>query len=206
MRKTFLFFGICFFILFLNCKGQEKTHYFEEAKSEMANMNWEEAIKLFSKSIDNNQEVKESYFARGLCYNLIKDFKNSVEDFTNSEKLGNNDVKLYTLRGFAYNQIGKNIEALDDLNKAISINPDFYPKNFYNRGALEVKLNKNEEAIKDFSIYIEKTEDPIAYYERGKLFVFFNKKDEACKNFRKAIQLGHSDDEILLLKNRICEK
>lgn len=208
MKSKFdiLYIVILYSFCLFNCKGQEKTDYFQKAKIEMANQNFEKAIELFTKSIDKKQEVAESFFARGLCYNLIKDYKNSVKDFTDSEKLGNDDVKLYTLRGFAYSELGENYLAFDDLNKAISINPDFYPKNYYNRGALEIRLKKAEEAIADFSIYIEKTDDPIAYCERGKVFSYLKKKDKACEDFEKAIELGYSDEEVLQLKNLNCKK
>ncbi|MFW2134955.1 tetratricopeptide repeat protein [Chryseobacterium sp. TY4] len=203
MKKLVFLFCVNIFF-FITCKGQEKQDYFEEGKLEMANQNFPEAISLFSKSIENKTQVSESYFARGLCRNLTKDYKNAVSDFNNSEKLGNNDVKLYTLRGFALNQIEKNAEALEDLNKAISINPDFYIKNFYNRGALEVRLNKLDDALKDFDIYIEQTNDPIAYLERGKVQYYLDNHKKACSDFEYAFSNGIKNEEVLKLKNKIC--
>jgi tetratricopeptide (TPR) repeat protein len=201
MKKILLIFT---FLLFLSFSSQEKENYIEKGKIEMANYNIDEAIKMFTLGIDNNQEKAECYFVRGLCYNLIKDYQKSVSDFTNSEKLGNNDVKLFTLRGFAYSVLGNNELALDDLNKAILINPDFYPKNYFNKASLEMRLGKNDDAINDFTIYANKTNDFVAYSERGKILLYQNKKDDACKDFEKSIELGNKDDEILKLQKSIC--
>lgn len=188
----------------MNCNSQENKNYLELGKIEMAKQNFDEAIKLFTLGINNNQEKSECYFARGLCYNMIKDYQTSVSDFTNSEKLGNNDVKLFTLRGFAYSMLGNNQLALNDLSKAILIDPDFYPKNYFNKASLEIRLGKDDDAINDFTIYATKTNDFVGYSERGKVFLYQNKKDEACKDFDKSIQLGNSDKEILNLQKSNC--
>ena len=46
----------------------------------MANQNFEKAINLFTKAINKKQNTAEAFFARGLCYNLKKDFEKSTED------------------------------------------------------------------------------------------------------------------------------
>ena len=76
--------------------------------------------------------------------------------FNSTENLGFDDIKLYTLRGFAFNQINKNDLALKDLDKAIQLNPDFYPKNFFNRAMLKIILNKNDQALSDLDEYLKK--------------------------------------------------
>ena len=186
------------------CNSQRKENYIEKSKTEMANQNFDEAIKVFTIGIDNNQGKAEGYFGRGLCYNLIKDYQKAVSDFENSERLGNNDVKLFTLRAYAYSELGKNELALNDLNKAILIDPDFYPKNYFNKASLEIRLGRNDEAINDFTIYADKTNDFIAYSERGKILLYQNKKDDACKDFEKSIELGNQDKAVLELQKSNC--
>lgn len=192
------------FFFSVSCNTQRKENYIDKGKAEMAKQNFDEAIKIFTLGIDNNQEKEECYFARGLCYNLIKDYQKSVSDFTNSERLGNSDVKLFTLRGFAYSELGNNELALDDLRKAVLIDPDYYPKNYFNKALLEIRLGKNDDAINDFTIYANKTNDFIAYSERGKVLLYLQKKDEACKDFEKSIELGNKDDFILNLQKSFC--
>ncbi len=202
MKKSiFLFFGL---IIFMNCNSQQNVKYLELGRAEMAKQNINEAIRIFTLGIGNSQEKAECYFARGLCYNLIKDYNKSISDFTNSETLGNNDEKLFTLRGFAYSVLGNNELALNDLNKAILLNPDFYPKNYFNKASLEIRLGKNDDAINDFTIYADKTNDFVAYSERGKIFLYQNKKDKACKDFEKSVKLGNRDEEILKLQKSNC--
>lgn len=192
--------------IFMDCHSQESENYIELGKVEMANQNFDGAINIFTLGIDNDVEKAECYFARGLCYNFIKEYQKSVSDFTNSEKLGNNDVKLFTLRGFAYSVLGNNELALEDLNKAILIDPEFYPKNYFNKASLEIRLGKNDDAIRDFTIYIAKTNDFLGYSERGKILLYQNKIEEACKDLKKSTELGNLDKEILQLQNNICNK
>lgn len=166
--------------------------------------NLQQAIGFFTESIDKNQEVGESYFVRGLCYNLLKDYNNSINDFVHSENLGNrNDDRLYTLRGFAYSQKGESELALKDLEKAILINKD-YIRNYFNRGMLKVRLNKNNEAIDDLNYYLSKSEDPNAYFERGKIHLLLSNKIAACRDFEKAVLLKNNNETLINLKNSNC--
>ena len=197
---------LTFIILFSNgCSSQDNKNYFDLGKQEMKNQNLEKAVEYLSIAIDKNQNKSEAFFARGLCNNLLKKFDNSTDDFTSAEKLGFIDVKLYTLRGFAYNQINKNELALKDVSKAIEMNPEFYPKNYYNKASLEIKLNRNEEALNDFNEYIKREQEPLGYFERGKLFYNLGRNEEACKDFETSLKLGNKSEEILRLKEEICK-
>lgn len=201
MKKLFQIIFILFTLL--SC-AQEKGDLIEKGKIEMANQNFENAISLFTEAIAKKQNTAEAFFARGLCYNLNKDFKKSTEDFNSAESLGFNDIKLYTLRGFAFNQINKNELALKDLNKAIELNPEFYPKNFFNRAMLKVIFKKNDEALSDLNEYLKRQEDPIAYFERGKVYLNIQRKEDACKDFEMCLNLGFNNEDLRKLKNSIC--
>ena len=204
MRNAFVFFFVT--LLFINCNSQETENYFELGINEMSKKNFDKAIILFSNAIDNDEEKAESYFARGLSYNLIKNFEKSTRDFTSAENLGYNDIKLYTLRGFAYNQINRNDLAIKDIDKAISMDSDYYPPNYFNRAMLNVKLNRNEEAVNDLNIFIEKVgDDSNAYFERGKILLNQNKKENACLDFKKAISFGSTNSELLKLQELYCK-
>jgi len=200
--NKFLFFFIL--LIFTNCYSQN-DNYFDLGKQEIKNQNFDKAIENLSIAISKNQNKSEAYFARGLCYNMIKDYQKSTKDFNSAEHLGIEDVKLYTLRGFAFNQINQNELALKDLNKAIDIDPEFYPKNYYNKGSLEIKLNMYNEALIDFNEYLKREENPIGYFERGKLLLYFGKKNDACKDFETSFNLGNNTNEISELRQKNCK-
>ena len=85
------------------------------------------------------------------------------------------------------------------------MNPEFYPKNYYNKASLEIKLNRNEEALNDFNEYIKREQEPLGYFERGKLFYNLGRNEEACKDFETSLKLGNKSEEILRLKEEICK-
>jgi tetratricopeptide (TPR) repeat protein len=202
MKKYFLFFTL---LVFINCFSQDNKNYFDLGKLEMKNQNFNEAIKNLSTAIAENQNRAEAYFARGLCYNLIKDYEKSTADFTSAENLGFKDIRLYTLRSFAFDQINDQNLALKDLNKALEIDPEFYPKNYYNRGALQVKLKNYRKALLDFNEYLKREKESIGYFERGKLLLYLGKKNEACEDLKTSFNLGNNTTEILKLTEKSCK-
>ena len=192
-------------LFYVSSPSQSRAKYLELGKTEMANHNYDEAIKLFSKSIKKNQKKSESYFARGLCYNLLQHYDKSISDFTEAEKLGNRDAKLYTLRAFAYSVNEKNDLALQDLDKAIAIDPEAYIGNYYNRAMLQLSFNKYDLALQDLNDYLARAEDPNGYHERGKTLMSKGDLKAACEDFRKSAALGNTDEKLLKATKAICK-
>ena len=58
---------------------------------------------------------------------------------------------ILTNRANAFLQKGNNADALDDVNKAVSINPR-YPRAYQTRGAVYAKLGQTDKAAADLDM------------------------------------------------------
>jgi tetratricopeptide (TPR) repeat protein len=203
MNKILILISLLIFLIYF---PQKQEDYLKHGKKEMAKNNLNKAIDLFSKSINEKSNLQEAYFIRGLCFNLLKDYDNSIQDFIKSEDLGNNSEQLFTLRSYAYSQKKNNELALADVDKAISINPNFYPKNYFNKAMIEIRLQKYEASLNSLNSYIKNADnDANAYFERGKVLNILKKdSNKVCEDLKKSILLGNNSEELLNLSKKLC--
>ncbi|MDH5368097.1 MAG: tetratricopeptide repeat protein, partial [Cyclobacteriaceae bacterium] len=92
-------------------------------------------------------------------------------------------------------QSGSLIGALNDLNRVINEKEDF-GRAYYNRGIIKQRLQRFEEAIKDYSKAI-KLEVKIAdiYARRAEMYLELGEKKKACTDLKNAVKLddGYKD-------------
>ncbi len=195
---------IILFVL-VSCASQKDAKYLQQGKTEMSNQRFEQALELFTKSINQNPARAEAYFARGLSYNMMQNYEAAVTDFSMAEKLGYSEAKLYSLRSFAYSMTDRNELALKDLNKAITLDPESYAGNYYNRAMLYNTLRKPDSAVADLNKYLTVAQDPNAFFQRGKIVLTKGDLKSACEDFKKAVSLGNTDAELLKISEAICK-
>jgi tetratricopeptide (TPR) repeat protein len=95
----------------------------------------------------------------------------------------------YYNRGVVFKNEKRYIEAINDFNKAIELQP-FYSEAYNNRGIIFSGEKRNDMAIKDFNKAIElKPDNAQAYNNRGLLLMNEKRNDEALKDFNKTIEL-----------------
>ncbi len=199
------FLVLIIFILIGSCAAKKEAHYIQLGKQEMANQRVDEAVKLFTKAIQLNPANAEAFFLRGLSHNFMKDYAPAIADFNRAEELQYSDSKLYTLRAYAHGMTGKNEFALQDLNKAIAMDPEAYAGNYYNRAMLYNTLQKPDSAVADLNSYLNIAEDPYAYFQRGKIVLSKGDLTKACEDFKKAVSLGNTDAELLKVSQALCK-
>jgi Flp pilus assembly protein TadD len=78
----------------------------------------DEAIEDFSKVIHLNGENARAYHYRGMAHAQKKDFASAVEDFTRALELRPNEGAFLFARGASYMELGKNVEAGEDIRNA----------------------------------------------------------------------------------------
>ncbi|HKP39239.1 MAG TPA: tetratricopeptide repeat protein [Pyrinomonadaceae bacterium] len=123
-----------------------------------------------------------------------KDFDGAIRDFNEAIPEANpmpDNVKsgLYLSRSHAYEGKGDLDKALEDLNKAIKLQPN----NVYayqNRASLHKKRKEPDEALADYSKAIKiNSKFAFAYQGRGMLLLSQGKDAEAEADFAKYIEL-----------------
>lgn len=122
---------------------------------------------------------------KGFNEQAYRSFSKALEKFPNS-------ADAYYKRGFTSYELNHLDLALDDLNKAITIEKkaDYY----YTRARIKMKMNDSDAAVTDFDEAIKF--DPSDFKPYSKLgVIFFNqqKYDLAVQNFDKAVNLNIAD-------------
>ncbi len=94
-------------------------------------------------------------------------YSDAIEKFSAILKANPNNAVAHTVRGLAYNKLGKPDLAIADFNKAIEINP-LYSHAYSSRGFVYSEKNETKKALADFdkAIELNKSNDD-AYYNRG---------------------------------------
>jgi len=106
--------------------------------------------------------------------------------------------QAYNNRGLALKNMGRLQEAIEDLNRAIALNPE-YTLAYNNRGVILKKAGMFREAIEDFDKAIDL--DPSyskAYNNRGSAYGKIGRFDKAVEDFDKALSLSPSFYEAYL--------
>lgn len=86
---------------------------------------YEKAIELLSKAIEDNAKDTDAYYNRGVARQHIKLDSLSIFDYGKVVELRPTDFEAYGNRGVAKMRLGKNDEAIEDYKKAIKVNPNF---------------------------------------------------------------------------------
>ena len=168
---------------------------------------------FYTNAIEANPNFTDAYINRGLVYNELKEYKNSIADYDKAIEMDSKCALAFNNRGYSKFLAGDLDGALKDYNKAILLNPkmkmaldnkamlfskacmkddkDFEEKYYLSLGITELREGNIAEAIRNFDESIAlnpKTELP--YFYKGIAYQSLNKNDEAYENYSKAIEIN----------------
>ncbi|MBT6428305.1 MAG: tetratricopeptide repeat protein [Rhodospirillaceae bacterium] len=83
--------------------------------------------------------------------------------------------------------MGNYDEALDDINKAIELEP-LYPKSFVERADIHNFMGNHKKALSDIKTAFQWDLKP--HYIRGKIYDAMNRRNEARKDYLAALKLN----------------
>ncbi|RPJ06294.1 MAG: tetratricopeptide repeat protein, partial [Spirochaetaceae bacterium] len=99
------------------------------------------------------------------------------------------ESKAYLDRAKARRQLDDDKGALDDLNKAIELDPE-YAYSYYDRGRVYMDLGEKDKALAEFTTGIKKDPDIfILYVMRAGLYEEKNQNEQAIADYQKVLQL-----------------
>lgn len=87
------------------------------------------------------------------CYD-IRDNQCAEEKFLKAIKRDPEYLEAYVMLGYVYADMRKDEQAIEQLKKAISINPGFFPNNFFTLGRLELGIGRYADAKKNFEAFL----------------------------------------------------
>lgn len=122
--------------------------YYNEAKNQSSQGNYENAINLYSKAIEyypiNEKQLKaEAFYNRGVNKRKINESSDAINDYTMAIKLKPGYYKAYNNRGFVYLMQEDFLQAIDDFT--LTIKYDNYGSNYTsmalgNRGIAKISI------------------------------------------------------------------
>jgi tetratricopeptide (TPR) repeat protein len=181
-----------FLIISINCDCYSQNYY-EEACKQYFNGNDDKiSVELFTKAIENNQDVAKSYMYRGASKTFLNDFFGALSDIEESIRQDSSNYKAYYYRGRLYFAQGFFNKAVNQYNIAISKNPtdaDVYDV----RAIARAKESNYEGAIEDENTAIKINPMKADYYNnRGFAKSELKQYKEAIKDFDMALKTGNA--------------
>jgi tetratricopeptide (TPR) repeat protein len=126
-----------------------------------------------------------------------------------------NDYRRLYFEGMWKYENGNFREAIDQLDRALELEPDLtiIPSIYSYRGASKLKISDYKGAISDFDYclaYLGSGQGDnnilkTVYYNRGLANYFLGNQMEACSDFRKAIRSGLADTESVTFIHQVCQ-
>jgi tetratricopeptide (TPR) repeat protein len=138
-----------------------------------------------------------NYVKKGEEYLRTRDYDRAIEYFTKAINKGGLSTKdsaiTHKYRAFAYNAKGKYDAAIEDLNKAIELDPKYYAA-YSDRGVVFAEKNQDDLALADFNKAIDlNPQYYMTYYYNACFYSEKNDTSEACKWLKTAIEKGYSN-------------
>lgn len=149
--------------------------------------NYETAIALFSRLIEQNSDNANDYSNRGLVYFQSGHAEKAIVDFNRAIDLNPRLDSAYNNRANYYAAHGQFLEAILDYDVALDLNPSNV-RAWINQGITFRELEMYERAIESFelALYLSKLEGHI-YAERGRTYHLRGDWNCAIGDYQRAI-------------------
>lgn len=149
-----------------------------------------ETKQFLDKAIANCGNQPSLLFFRGLLHYQLYQFKDAVDDFTMSISDDEEPTPEYYLaRGRAFACMLLIDEAIQDLNKALELDPELQQAYLF-RGRCAFLAGDNNQAFKDFQkMILNDPKNPHVHVHAGKLLMTTGAYDDAIKAFQNADSL-----------------
>ena len=190
MRKIILIF-IIFLLENVTAHSQSFNDLVKRYREYQRQEKYEEMISICDTMLlkfpDTDAEI--TYYNRGNTYRRLREFRQSIEDYTSALKIKPGYISAYLNRAVSYYDIGEYGNSLADYNKVIDAKPSNSAA-YCGRGNIYSMLNDNPNAIDNYSIAIKlDTKNAEAYFNRGNRYYFINLYKSALEDWEKAIKL-----------------
>lgn len=178
MKKILLVFLILNVPIFLFSQAQNLDF---EAEKLFKNGNYSLAIKYYTKALETNPSNPKNYYLyykRASCYDMLKKYKNAIDDAWLALKINPKNKDYTFVKGNAFWLIGRIYSKFDEKEKALSyfkyaakiLNT---PLIINNVGYKQMQLKQYSEALKSFNQSIELNAN-LSYTYNNRALVYLN--------------------------------
>lgn len=150
------------------------------------------ALADYNRSIELEPVNPDAFNERGRVHLELEQYQSAIDDFTQSLQLGYRDPYIsYYNRGTAYLRMRDYAKAEEDLNLALSVNPD-YAVAYNNRGNIYYAQGDYQRAIEDYDRAIAlrgDQENHLPYFNRGLAYSNLGDYAQAVADFAESIRI-----------------
>ena len=159
---------------------------------------YQKEIADYSMAIKLNPKYADAYYNRGNAYNNLGKFQEARDDYTKAIELNPKNAYAYCNRGLIYKDMNKFEEAIKDFNRAIKLSSPLsnqedsiaFGNSHNGLGSVYYRENKNNLAIKEYSIAIKTDPNVAAFFRnRGRAYNMKGDKKSAIQDWEKAVEM-----------------
>jgi superkiller protein 3 len=210
--KLYKIFVLLIFCFIASCSFAQNNalKYFEEGKLYGKSAQYEEAIRYFDLSIQEDSNFYKAYRGKGLALYRQGRYQEALACFNQVLTIFPNN-KAYIHKGIVLGKLGDYLGAIKLYDKAIQINNKDYLA-YLNKAYSLINLRRYDEALKICnqgiaiiqanSILYDAKGAAILYNTRGAALGRLNRYEETIENYNKAIEL--KPDYYEPHKNKFC--
>lgn len=141
------------------------------------------------------------YFQRGRAYFGLKNWDQTISDFTQSISLNAKEPAAYYNRALAFQGKKDENSALSDFTQAVTVDPN-YEDAYFERGRIYIGRESYDLAIADYSKYIAlNSTEPAGYANRALAYDRKGDTDSAIADYSSALRL--KPDYTFALERRV---
>ncbi len=143
-----VFFAMAPLALLMSCSTTPFTDY-DQARSLANAGQYQQAITVYSRSINLLPNNADAYLGRGYAYEKLGEYEKALSDYSQVIALKPTDPQAYFVRGLLYDLLGKTDQAVQDYSVTISLRPNDADAYYY-RGVDWEKLGNTDGAMADY--------------------------------------------------------
>lgn len=171
-------------IAFASCK-QSTDQLFDDAYQLTKDKQYEQALTIYNKLIQQNNKLQLAYYNRGFCYSELKRYDKALADFNKVMSLQQHgDVIITFNKDMPY--------ADEEVRTQVPYNDALYQ-----RAQVKYHMDSLRSAFVDFKVlidndYIEKSNCLIW---QGNIWIRDGKDDKACESYQKAKAIAATEED-----------
>jgi len=163
---------------------------FREAQSLHQAGQLEQAIRSYTRCVDQVPDRAEAFYKRANALNSLGRLEAALADYDRAISLNPSYAYALCNRGSVLERLGRKEEALASYDRAIEVNPND-SLTHYNRGSVLKDLKRHAEALASYDSAIALNRDfAEAYVNRGNVLQELRRYEDAIESFARAIALN----------------
>ena len=159
--------------------------------------NYSEALNFFQSSLEQDQNLPECNYYKGLTHQLLSQFKISLESFDIELKINPSHVNSLIAKGTSLCILSRKEEGILEYNKALELEPN-NSQALINKSIALQDLNRVDEALECINKLIEiDNSNYLSYLTKGNLLAKNGQYDEAINNYKIALEKNNNSTQAL---------